>query len=162
MEDGKSGTGSTGEGTPERSGGVPSRAADEQGPRTPDPEVRDRARRRRFSAEYKLKIVREAAACREPGQIGALLRREGLYASMLADWRRHFERGGTQALHSRKRGPKAKERNPLAGRVAELERENRKLHKRLVEADAVIDFQKKVHELLGIPLARRPESDENA
>jgi transposase-like protein len=123
--------------------------------------VNARAQRRRFTAEYKLKIVREAAACREPGQIGALLRREGLYASMLADWRRHFERGGTHALQTRKRGPKASEKNPLADKVAQLERDKRKLERRLAEADAVIDFQKKVHELLGIPLAKRPDSDES-
>jgi transposase-like protein len=160
MEDRKSGAGDPGEGTPERSGGVPSRSAGEQGSSLPDPEVNARAQRRRFSAEYKLKIVREAAACREPGQIGALLRREGLYASMLADWRRQFEQAGVQALKARKRGPKAKERNPLAGRVTELEKENRKLQRRLAEADEVIDFQKKVHELLGIPLRRR-DSDES-
>jgi transposase-like protein len=160
MEDRKSGAGDPGEGTPERSGGVPSRAADEPGTVIPNPEVKGRVQRRRFSAEYKLKIVREAATCREAGQIGALLRREGLYASMLADWRRQFEHGGEQALKSRKRGPKAKEKHPLADTVAQLERDKRKLERRLAEANAVIDFQKKVHELLGIPL-RRPDSDES-
>ena len=157
MEDGKSGAGAPSEGAPERSGGAPSRGSDDG---RPDPEVQGRAKRRRFSSEYKLKIVREAAACRESGQIGALLRREGLYASMLADWRRQFERGGKHALQSKQRGPKAKEKNPLAGRVAELERDKRKLERRLAEAEAVIDFQKKVHELLGIPLKRR-DSDES-
>ena len=113
-----------------------------------------RAQRRRFTAEYKLKIVREAAACRESRQIGALLRREGLYASMLADWRRQFATGGEQALRAARRGPKVKELNPLASKVAELERQQRKLERKLARAEAVIDFQKKVHELLGIPLKR--------
>ena len=95
MEDNKNGVGAPAEGAPERSGGAPSRRVDDG---TADPEVRGRAQRRRFTSEYKLQIVREAAACRESGEIGALLRREGLYASMLADWRRQFERGGEHAL----------------------------------------------------------------
>ena len=151
MVDGKVGPEAPHEGAPERSGGAPSYTQHEAGPAGPSPEVLPRARRRRFSAEYKLRIVREAEACRESGQIGALLRREGLYASMLAEWRRQFERGGKQALSS-KRGPKATPKHPRADRVAELERDKRKLERQLAKAEAIIAFQKKVHELLGIPL----------
>lgn len=156
MLDRTSGAGTPGEGSPERSGGDPSRAPREG--LAPDPEVQPRATRRRFSAQYKLRIVREAAACREPGAIGALLRREGLYASHLADWRRQYERGGRPGLQPKKRGPRPRPRHPLEGKVAELERDKRKLERRLAEAEAIIDFPKKVHELLGIPL-KRPASD---
>jgi len=160
MVDGKSGVGTPVEGAPERSGGAPSSDGRDRASVGADTEVHGRAQRRRFSAEYKLKIVREAAACVESGQIGALLRREGLYASMLADWRRRCEQGGQHALRAVKRGPKAKAKNPLSGKVAELEREKRRLEKRLARAEAIIDFQKKVHELLGIPL-KSPDDDES-
>jgi transposase-like protein len=160
MDEKKSGTGALVEGAPERSGGAPSSDGRDRAAVVADTEVQGRAQRRLFSAEYKLKIVREAAACVESGQIGALLRREGLYASMLADWRRRFEQGGEKALRSARRGPKAQEKNPLAGKVAELEREKRRLEKRLAKAEAIIDFQKKVHELLGIPL-KSPDDDES-
>jgi transposase-like protein len=118
----------------------------------PNPEVEQCARRRRFTAEYKLRILREAEACRGEGQIGALLRREGLYFSHLASWRRAHARVGETGMKAQKRGPKAKERHPLEKKVAELERENRRLQKRVEKQEAIIDFQKKVHELLGIPL----------
>ena len=123
----------------------------------PDPEVVEKAQRRRFTAEYKLRIVREAAACRE-GEIGALLRREGLYASHLASWRRTYAKVGEAGMKSQKRGPKAKEVHPLEKKVAELERETRRLQKRVQKQDAIIAFQKKVHELLGIPL-NSPEDE---
>ena len=158
MDERKSGAGAPVEGAPERSGGAPSSDGRDGSRVVADPEVQERAKRRRFSGEYKLKIVREAAACNEAGQIGALLRREGLYASMLADWRRRFEQGGEKSLQPRRRGPQAKERNP---KVAELERQKKQLEKRLAKAEMVIDFQKKVHELLGIPLkSHAPEGDD--
>ena len=123
----------------------------------PDPEVSDKARRRRFTAEYKHSIVRRAALC-GPGEIGALLRREGLYSSHLGKWRKQFERGGAVALAPKKRGPKAEAVNPLAKRVEQLEREKRVLAERLRKAEIIIDVQKKVSEILGIPL-RTPDGE---
>jgi transposase-like protein len=132
------------DGIPERSGGIPSRGAE------PEPEVLERPRRRRFTAEYKARIVREADACGEAGAIGALLRREGLYSSHLAEWRKRLGQHGARGLEPKKRGP-APQPKPSA-RELELERENRALHKRLAKAQAMIEFQKKVHGLLEIPL----------
>ncbi len=126
----------------------------------PDPEVPQKARRRKYSAEYKLKILQEADACREPGEIGAVLRREGLYTSHLNTWRRQREEGTLNALKPRKRGRKAKPVNPLARRLAELEQENRALKKRLKQTETVIEIQKKVSEILGIqPLS--PQNGES-
>jgi len=115
----------------------------------PDPEVREKAERRRFTAEYKLRVLREADACTEPGQLGAVLRREGLYSSHLTDWRRQRELGAWAALAKRRGRPG---RHPLAQRVAALERENAQLQRRLEQAETIIEVQKKVSALLGIPL----------
>ena len=120
-----------------------------------DSEVSEKARRRRFSAEYKLRVLQEADACSEPGEIGALLRREGLYSSHLGVWRRQRDEGTLQGL-SRKRGRKAKPKNPLLKKVAELERENARLKSRLMQAETIIDVQKKVSQILGIPLNDEP------
>jgi transposase-like protein len=122
----------------------------------PDPEALEKPARRRFTAEYKLKILRDAEACSEPGEIGALLRREGLYSSHLTAWRGQRDQGSLRALAPAKRGRKPKTKNPLSDEVARLERENRKLQKRLGKAELIIDFQKKVAALLGIPLANPP------
>lgn len=124
-----------------------------------DPEVAAKAKRRRFTAEYKLRIVREAAAARSPGEIGALLRREGLYSSHLADWRRQRERGELAGL-SAKRGRKPEPVNPLAKRVAELEREKRRLERKLEQAELLLDIQKKASRLLEIPL--RSQDDDGS
>ena len=105
----------------------------------PDPEVPPKAQRRKFTAEYKLGIVREAERCKEPGEIGALLRREGLYSSLLTAWRREVEQGTRAALRSKKRGPKARVVDP---RVKEVERENARLRKRLEHAELIIAVQK--------------------
>ena len=123
----------------------------------PDPEVPERARRRRFTAEYKLRILREADACKRDGDLGALLRREGLYSSHLTTWRRQRDETAKAGLKARKRGPKAKAVDP---RVKRLERENARLRRRLEEAETIIDFQKKLSKLLGIPL-KSPDSDGN-
>jgi transposase-like protein len=117
--------------------------------RAPDPEVVAKAKRRQFSAEYRLKILKLADACKAPGEIGALLRREGLYSSLLATWRRQREAGALVALRARKRGPKPKAVDP---RVKELEKENARLQRKLKQAEMIIEVQKKVHEILGIPL----------
>ncbi|MEA2013836.1 MAG: transposase [Thermodesulfobacteriota bacterium] len=129
-----------------------------QGIRTvPDPEVRERAVRRRFTAEYKLRILKEAESCKEQGQLGSLLRREGLYSSNLITWQRQMEKGTLEALSPRKRGPKAKRPDPSARRIAELERENQKLKKKLRQAETIIDVQKKISEILQIPLTKNGE-----
>lgn len=118
----------------------------------PDPEVSERAARRRFTAEYKLRVLREADACGGPGELGALLRREGLYSSHLTTWRRQREQGSLAALRPKKRGRPGVPPSPLARRVAELERENIRLTHRLQQAETIIEVQKKVSEILGIPL----------
>lgn len=128
-------------------------------PARPDPEIPEKPLRRQFSAEYKLRILREADTCQE-GEVGALLRREGLYSSHLSSWRRQLEEGALDGLSPKKRGRKGKFKNPLARRVAELERENQLLKQRLGQAETIIEFQKKVSEVLGIPL-KNPEFGEN-
>ena len=114
----------------------------------PDPEVREKAVRRRFTAEYKLGILKEAGSCKEQGQFGSLLRREGLYSSNLITWRRQMEKGTLEALSPRKRGPKAKRPDPSAHRIAELERENERLNKKLRQAETIIDVQKRISDIL--------------
>ncbi|MCB9740465.1 MAG: transposase [Deltaproteobacteria bacterium] len=101
-------------------------------------------KRRQFSATYKRRILDEADRCQEPGDIGRLLRREGLYASHLTDWRRAREVGVLQALAPNKRGRKAADPNPLEGKVRELERENAALQESLRKANLIISVQKKV------------------
>ncbi len=123
----------------------------------PDPEVSEQAKRRRFTAEYKLRIVREADACKGDGDIAALLRREGLYSSQVSSWRRQRDEIAKTGLTSRKRGRKAKAEDP---RVKELERENAKLQRRLARVETMLEIQKKTSELLGIPL-NPLDSDEN-
>ena len=117
---------------------------------TPDPEVPEKKPRRKFTAKYKLQILAEADLCSEPGQMGALLRREGLYSSNLTTWRRQRQQGLLQALSPKKRGRKKKKRNPLAKRVTRLERENRRLQQKLKQAELIIEAQKKMSEILGI------------
>lgn len=119
----------------------------------PNPEVPDKAVRRRFTAEYKLRILTLADACTEPGSLGALLRREGLYASNLNTWRHQRERGVLSALTPKKRGRKESVRDPLVAENEKLRRENERITKRLRQAEIIIDVQKKVSQILGIPLA---------
>lgn len=141
----------------ERSGGpTPDAGAASAPPLTPappDPEVLAKPQRRQYPAAYKLQIVAEADACTQPGELGALLRREGLYSSHLSAWRQLRDSGALNALSAKQRGPKAKEKNPLARRVAEVEAENQELKRRLHEAQVIIEFQKKVSEVLTIPLS---------
>jgi transposase len=123
----------------------------------PDPEVTERAKRRRFTAEYKLRVLREADACKGDGDLGALLRREGLYSSHLATWRRQRDEIAKAGLKARKRGPKPKAVDP---KVKRLERENARLKRQLEQAETIIKFQKKLSKLLGISL-KPPTGDEN-
>lgn len=120
-------------------------------------EVLAKPTRRRFSAEYKLKILREAGACIQPGELGALLRREGLYFSNLQTWRAQREAGELGGLAPKKRGPAPQAKNPLAGKVATLEREMSRLKARAERAEALVELQKKVSEILGIELQRTGE-----
>ena len=115
-------------------------------------EVSEKAKRRRFTTEYKAKILREAERCNSPGQVGALLRREGLYSSLLSEWRRQRDQVAKAALKGIRRGPKPRVIDPRIHH--QLERENARLERRLAQAEAIIDIQKKVSALLGIPLAK--------
>ena len=119
-------------------------------PVVPDPEVHERAARRRFTAEYKLQVLRQADQCAGIGEVGALLRREGLYSSHLTTWRRQREQGALVALAPKKRGRPTVPVSPLARRVAELERDNARLARRLHQAEAIIEAQKKLSEILGL------------
>ncbi len=113
--------------------------------------------RRRFTVEYKRRIVKEADSCRGSGEIGALLRREGLYSSHLSAWRAARDRGELAGGAPRKRGPAPTPVDPRDKRIVELERTNRKLAKRAERAEALVEVQKKVSELLGIQLDRPDE-----
>jgi transposase-like protein len=126
-----------------------------------DPEVVESAMRRRFSAEYKLRILQLADSCTESGSLGVLLRREGLYASNLTTWRRQRDEGTLEALSPKKRGPKTVEPNPLTAENEHLRRENERLSKRLRQAELIIDVQKKVSQMLGITL-ESPKNEGNS
>jgi len=116
-----------------------------------NPEVPEKAKRRRFDAAYKLRILEEAERCSEPGQLGELLRREGLYSSHLTTWRKQRDEGALQGLGPRKRGRKPKRKDPIALEVERLRRENQRLSERLRQAETIIEVQKKVSEMLGVP-----------
>jgi transposase len=124
----------------------------------PDPEVVAHAKRRRFKADYKQRILNEAEAAKGSGGIGALLRREGGYSSLLATWRHERAAGALKALTPQKRGPKSK-RHPLQDETDRLRRENARLVEQLRKAEIVIDVQKKVGALLGWPIPI-PDPDE--
>jgi transposase len=121
-------------------------------------EVVAKPTRRRFTAEYKLRILREADGCSRPGEIGALIRREGLYSSNLTQWRKQREKGELAGL-SRRRGPSPKGKNPLIDKVRILEQENTRLKRRAERAEGLMELQKKVSEILGIELNRSDEKD---
>jgi len=123
----------------------------------PDPAVEAKPTRRRFTAEHKLRILREVDRAKEPGEVGAILRREGLYSSQLSQWRRDRDRVVKAGLAARRRGPKRRAQDP---RIKQLEREKARLERKLRQAEIIIAFQKKVAALLGIPLSS-PDSDEN-
>jgi transposase len=125
------------------------------------PEMSDRPRRRTFTAQTKLRVLAETDGAADVGGIGAILRREGLYSSTLTDWRRQRDSGALGALTPAKRGPKSAARNPLAAELAQARRENARLGRRLEHAEAIIEIQKKVAALLGIPLAT-PDSDDKS
>ncbi len=117
----------------------------------PDPEVEMRAKRRQFSAQDKLRILNEADSCSESGQIGALIRREGIYWSYLTDWRRELENGQLQGLQARKRG---RPRDEQSREVRELRSENEQLKAQLAQAELIISAQKKLAQALEQTLSR--------
>jgi transposase len=123
---------------------------------TPDPEVPAKPQRRRFTAEYRLRILKQADACKKSGELGALLRREGLYSSHLTHWRRQREQDARRGMRGRRRGPAPKSVDP---RVKQLEAANRRLQRKLQRAETIITLQKTVAEILGIPL-KPLDSDE--
>lgn len=149
---------------PDRSGGAAnsgdvSRSA---APSTvPDPEVPATARRRQFTAAYKRSILEQTDACREDGAIGALLRREGLYSSLLSKWRQQRQQGEYEGLTPKKRGRKPSA-NPLAEEIRRLQAANVRLTRQLQQAETIIDVQKKVSTLLGVPLPATPAGEENS
>lgn len=125
----------------------------------PNPEVPEKASRRSYTAEYKRLILKEAEVCKEWGQVGALLRREGLYFSNLTAWRHQVERGTLDALSSKKRGPKARKPDPSVRRITEQEREIQKLRVRLRKAELIIEVQKKIAEIFQLPRDQKEEED---
>jgi transposase len=129
-------------------------------PRSPT-EVTSKAKRRSFTAEYKRKVLQEADACTEPGQIGSLLRREGLYSSHLVVWRAARDRGELAGLTPKKRGPQAQEPNPLARELAAKEREIARLKAENAKLQIICEVQKKVSLLLGVTLPTIPEDDKS-
>ena len=126
---------------------------------TSEVEVMAKPTRRRYSAEYKLRILREADASTRGGEIGALLRREGLYSSNLTAWRKQREKRELEGLGQKRRGPLPKENNPLADKVKALERETARLRARAERAEGLVELQKKVSEILGIELKHNGEKD---
>lgn len=122
-------------------------------PAESDPEVLEKPKRRRFTAEYKQRILDEADQCTEPGEIGALLRREGLYSSHLTTWRRQHDSGALAGLTPRKRGRKTNPRLAEVRRLAELELQNERLRQQLQQAETIIEVQKKLSSLLEIPMS---------
>ena len=137
-------------------GGGPGAPATGNGKSIPDPAVSEKPVRRRFTAEHKLRILREADCCTESGQLGALLRREGLYSSHLSTWRQQRDEGTLAGLTPKRRGRKANPDAPLIAENQRLQRETQRLAEKLRQAETIIEVQKKLSEILGIPL---PPSD---
>ena len=148
-------------GEPERSGGEPNGVAKNAASSSiPDPEVLAQPKRRTFTAAYKAHIVEEAQECAESGQIGVLLRREGLFSSTLTQWRRQYQSGALQGLKDNKRGRK-RTRDARDLELEHLRRENERLSKKLSQAELIIDIQKKVSAMLGNPIETPPNSEGN-
>lgn len=113
-------------------------------------EVVAKAQRRKYTAEYKQRILTEVEGCKNAGEVGALLRREGLYSSLISKWRQRSQKGAVAGLATQKRGPKV---DPQAVELAHLHRENDRLRERLRQAELIIEVQKKVSQILGVTLA---------
>ena len=137
---------------------IPGAPAAGNGRPIPDPAVPEKPVRRRLTAEYKIRILREADRSTGPGQLGALLRREGLYSSHLSSWRQQRDEGTLVGLAPKRRGRKPKADAPLIAENERLRRENQRLTGKLRQAETIIEVQKKLSEILGIPL---PPPDSN-
>ena len=135
----------------ERSDEAP-RAETTQARRAPDPEVVAKPTRRQFTAEYRLRILEEADRCTRPGEVGRLLRREGLYTSHLSAWRKARRNGSLQGLTPKKRGAKPAESNPLSPKVRQLEAKVARLEKELATAHTILEVQGKVAGVRGFSL----------
>jgi len=122
-------------------------------------EVTATAKRRRFTATYKKRILREAAACKKHGELGALLRREGLYSSHLSKWKQQAAAGELSGLTPKKRGRKPQQVDPRDRQIAKLEREVATLRRRADRAEALVEVQKKLSQLLGIALPTETSED---
>ena len=140
----------------ERNGGA-NNAASSSG--VPDPEVSAKPKRRRFTSAYKARIVEKALTCTESGEIGALLRREGLYWSALTLWRRQYQAGALKGLNDTKRGRKTT-CDARDVELKQLRRDNDRLTKKLHKAELIIDIQKKVAALLGNPIETLPNNED--
>jgi len=123
----------------------------------PDPEVAAVAKRRKFPNAEKRRILSAADRCKKPGELGALLRVEGIYSSMLTNWRKQRARGEMSAVVAPKRGPKVDPALAQGRKNQQLERENDRLRRRLAQAQEIIEVQKKLCNLLGLPTAEVPE-----
>lgn len=115
----------------------------------PNTEVVSRAERRTYTYEYKQRIMQEIDQSRQPGEVGAILRREGLYSQIISKWRQQLKKYGSSGLEPQRRGPKA---SPEAAELARLQQENERLRKQLERAELIIEVQKKVSQMLDLPL----------
>ena len=125
-----------------------------------NPEVNEKPERRHFDTAYKLRILEEADRCSEVGQVGELLRREGLYSSHLTNWRHLRDKGSLQSLGPKRRGRKAKCNDATTQELDRLRRDNQGLAERLRQAETIIEVQKKVSEILGLTSTNQSESNE--
>lgn len=119
-------------------------------------EVMAKAKRRQYTADYKLRILRELDECKGKGEVGSLLRREGLYSSLVSKWREQRERGSLNGLAGQRRGPKV---DPNVAELARLQRENQRLQEELERAELIIEVQKKVAQLVGAKPAPKNETN---
>ena len=126
----------------------------------PDPEVPEKRPRRKFTARYKLEVLKKADACTQSGELGSLLRKEGLYSSNLTTWRKQRDQGFLDAMSPKKRGRKKIEKNPLSKEVAILQGEVKRLRLKLKKAETIIEFQKKISEILRI--SQDPDEESNS
>ena len=127
----------------------------------PSPEVSERASRKKFTAKYKLRILNEIDSASQRGEVGSILRREGLYSSNISSWRKQRKRGELEGLSPGKRGPKSAKPDPKDKQIKELERQNRKLQRKLARANLLIDIQKKISEIMEIPMAEVKEEEDD-
>ena len=148
---------STGSAQPDSSGARRASEESADNSQTPNPEVSAKRQRRRYTKQYKCSIVEQANACQNTGEVGALLRREGLYSSSLSNWKKLYREGALQSLSGKKRGPAANPQMANQRALSQLEKKVAKLERELEKAHAIIDVQKK----LSVILSMMPEQDES-